>query len=308
MTETPVNIPTPGPPSWYTRPYVERRILSGFLKLGEVEVVYPAAREWPGEVAERVRALHGAAAGLSPRPDAGRCLISPVEEAEALAVLDPIARSMQLRPATTIDFGWVEISNLIAPSAVADPMSDGAPLTNDDPKGLAEYSLYEGVGQPVIVDNVVLINSVPLTLAPAGIALAGNQFLVRYQIIRAVSPVIVGYEEGRCYLLTEYGRVLHALSQNIERLLCIVYYGLDLDQADFGIKFPEHEGAALNHFGRTRLSAPAPPLVRDFLDPSVGVAFPSKGTFFSAQPSLQAILMEYDSVPEGPLPFAADGV
>ncbi len=306
MTEKPVNIPTPRPPSWYTQPYVERRILSGFLKPGEVEAAYPMAREWPGEIAERVRALHGAAARLTPRPDAGRCLITRVEEPEALAVLDPIARGMQLLPATTVDFGWVETSNLIAPASVADPTPDGAPLTNDDLKGLAEYSLYEGVGQPVIVGDSLLVNSAPLALVPAGVALAGNQFLVRYQLIRAVSPIIVGYEEGRCYLLTEYGRVLHALSQNVERLLCIVYYGLDLDDPDFGIKFPELEGAALNHFGRARLSAPAPPLVRDFLDPSVGVAFLSKGTFFSAQPSLQAILMKYDSPPEGPLPFAAE--
>jgi hypothetical protein len=306
MTEVPVNVPTPGAPSWYTRPFVERRILSGFLQPGEVEVVYPASREWPGEVVNRVGALRGAAGGLAPRLDAGRCRITPVEEPKALAVLEPIARGMQLRPETTINFGWVEISNLIAPASVADPMPDGTPFTDDDLKALAEYSLYEGVGQPVIVDNALLINSVPLMLAPAGVALAGNQFLVRYQIIRAVSPIIVGYEEGRCYLLTEYGRVLHALSQKVERLLCIVYYGLDLDKADFGIKFPDHEGAALNHFGRARLSAPAPPLVRDFLDPSVGVAFPSKGMFFSAQPSLQAILMKYDSPPEGPLPFASD--
>jgi hypothetical protein len=306
MTETPINIPMPRPPRWYTQPFVERRILSGFLKPGEIEVVYPAALEWPGEVAGRVGALHGAAVGLAPRPDAGRCLITRVEEPEALAVLEPIARGMQLRPETTIDFGWVEISNLIAPASVADHMPEGTPLSNEDLKGLAEYSLYEGVGQPVIIDNALLVNSVPLGLVPVGVTLMGNQFLVRYQIIRAVSPIIVGYEEGRCYLLTDYGRVLHAISQNVERLLCIVYYGLDLDKADFGIKFPDHEGAALNHFGRARLSAPAPPLARDFLDPSVGATFPSKGTFFSAQPSLQAILMKYDSPPEGPLPFAAD--
>jgi hypothetical protein len=285
---------------------VERRILAGFLRPEEVGVVYPASREWPADVAERVRVLHGAATGLAPRPDAGCCLISPVEEPEALTVLDPIARSMQLPPAVTVSFAWVEISNLIATASVADPMPEDTPLSNEDLKGLAEYSLYEVAGQPMVAGGSLLINSAPLEVVFTGVRIVGNQFIVRYQLIRSISPIIVGYDEGHCYLLTDYGRVVHAINQNIKRLLCIVYYGLDHDKADFGVKFPGQEGAALNHFGKARISVEAPPLVRDFLDPTVGATIPAKGTFFSAQPAIQAILMKYDSPPEGQIPLPSE--
>lgn len=306
MTELPINLPQPVRPSWLSQPYVERRILAGFLRPEEVGIVYPASREWPANVAERVRGSHGAAQDLSPRPEAGQCIISPVEEPEALTVLDPVARSMQLPPAITVNFAWVDIGNLIAPASVADPMPTDTPLSNEDRKGLAEYSLYDVPGQPVVVGGPLLINSAPLDVVFTGFKITGNQFIVRYQLIRGISPIIVGYEDERCYLLTDYGRVIHAINQNITRLLCIVYYGLDHGKADFGIKFPGQEGMALNHFGQDRLSVAAPPLVRDFLDPTVAAIFPAKGTFFSAQPTIQAILMKYDSPPEGQIPLSSE--
>lgn len=282
MTELPIDVPRPTRPAWLSQPYVERRILAGFLRPDEVEIVYPASSQWPADVAERVRALHGAADNLDPRPDAGHCLISPAIEPGALEVLDPIARGIELPPVVTVDFAWVEINNLIASASVADPLPTDTQLSNEDLKGIAEYSLFEISGQPLIAGGGLLINSAPLEVAFAGTQLMGNQFIVRYQLIRSFSPIIVGYEEGRYYLLTDYGRVVHAISQNITRLLCIVYYGLDLDVADYGVKFPGQEGRALNHFGRKRLSVAAPPLVRDFLEQRVAAVFPSKGTFFSA--------------------------
>ena len=306
MTESsPTANQTPQQLKWLVEPYAERRILTGFLRPEEVQTVYPPARDWPPEAMASVSSLCGAGAALGPRPEAGQCRITLVEEPEALEVLDGPARTIQALPAVTFNFAWVEIKNLITAGAVSDPLSANISLTNDDLQMLARYSLYGYRGQ-ALVENGLLLSPSPVAFSPPEASIVGNRLVVQYQIIPVATPIIVGYEQGRCFLLTEYGRVLHALRRNVERLLCLVYYGLDLSQVNMGVKIQGARGDVYNHFGPERLGGPDAPLVRDFLDPAVTAGVPSRAAIFSAQPFMQALEINIDPLPQGGLPLSGN--
>src|SRR5258705_9740778 len=155
--------------NWLCQPYAERRLLARFLNRGEVELVYPPSSEWPSDVTSLVAALNGVAHSLQPRAEAGICRISNIEEPEALKVLHPIGRGVLAPPVASFSYSWVEIKNLIAVSAVADPFPPRVSLSNDDLPSLAEYSLYEPIGEPVFVGSALAtagpVNFVPLQAA-----------------------------------------------------------------------------------------------------------------------------------------------
>ena len=300
------------PRNWLGQPYVERRILAGFLNPGEVDVVYPPSHEWPNHVAKEVASLLGAANSLKPRTDVGICHISDIEEPEALGVLDPIGRGIPAPPVAAFSCSWVKIKNLIAVSAVADPFPPSISLSNENAGGLAEYSLYEPVGPPVFV-GTALATTGPVNVVPLQAQLKNGQLVVRYQFAKVVKPIIVGYEQGRCYLLKEYGRVLAAMAQGVDRLLCLVYYGLDLTQADLRVRGLHAQGLIgvgepINHFGFERLSDANVPLVRDFLDSALTGVVPSRASLFIWQPTVQPLGIQLEIAPQGGLPLTGSVV
>jgi hypothetical protein len=304
MTETPIPNQTPPALKWLVQPYAERRILAGFLKREEVTTVYALAQDWPMEVTDRVSALCGVGSHLGPREEAGRCQISVVEEPEVLEILDPASRAIQAGPNASFNFAWVEIENLIAGGAVADPLPPQVSLSEDDLRTIAVYSLHAIGGQFIIDNNGVLLSSTPLNITLANMGINGNILSVQYRIGHVVSPIIVGYEQGRCFLLTEYGRVIHALAQNIKRLVCLVYYGLDLRQADMGMKLQSANGEVFNQFGHDRLKGADAPMVKDFLDPSLAAVVPSRSPVFATQPFLQSLQVSIEPAPQGGLPLS----
>ena len=292
--------------NWLGQPYAERRILAGFLNQGEVELVYPHSSEWPPEVNERVAALHGAANSLQPREDIGVCDISNVEESEAMAVLDPIGRAIAAPPVASFSYSWVNIHNLIAASAVADPLPPPITLSMDDLRSLADYSLFENIGPPIRLGPTALATTGPVNVVPLQTELRSGQLVVRYQLTKSIRPIIVGYEQGRCYLLKEYGRVLNAMVQGIDRLLCLVFYGLDLTKMDMNVRGLNPmlvPGELVNHFGAERLGSVRPPLVSDFLDPAITAIIPSRASVFICEPSIQILSMQFEAIPKGPLPL-----
>jgi hypothetical protein len=293
--------------NWLGEPYAERRVLAGFLNDGELEFVYPHSNEWPSDVREHVAALQGAAHSLDFRTDAGLCDISNVEEPEALDVLGLVGRAIAAPIAASFSYCWVNIHNLIACSAIADPFPPSVSLSNDDVRSLAEYSLYEPLGPPLFV-GTALATTAPVNLIPVQATLKNSQLVVRYQLSRVVKPIMVGYENNRCYLLKEYGRVLAAMAQGIDRLLCLVYYGLDLTQIDFKIRGLHAQGflnpgEPINHFGVARLTSSKIPLVQDFLDPTVTAIFPSRDSVFIWQPIVQPLGVQFEAIAPGPLPL-----
>jgi len=293
--------------NWLGEPYTQRRVLAGFLNPGEQEFVYPHSNEWPSDVREHVAALQGAAHSLGFRPDAGLCDISNIEEPEALDVLGLVGRAIVAPIAASFSYCWVNIHNLIACSAIADPFPSSVSLSNDDVRSLAEYSLYEPIGPPLFV-GTALATTAPVNLRPVQATFKNDQLVVLYQLSKVVKPIIVGYENNRCYLLKEYGRVLAAMAQGIDRLLCLVYYGLDLTQIDFKVRGLHAQGLLnpgepINHFGATRLTGTNIPLIRDFLDPTVTAIFPSRASFFVWQPTVQSLGVQFETIAPGPLPL-----
>jgi hypothetical protein len=128
--------------------------------------------------------------------------------------------------------------------------------------------------------------------------------VLKYQLAPPPEPILVGYEQGRYYLLTAYSRVIQALIGNVERLLCLVYYGLDLRLPNFGVRII-NEHNAVNHFGPALLSGEMAPLVRDFLDDSLTAVVPSRrGEFFIGFPSFQLRPVNWPEPPHGPLPLS----
>lgn len=307
MTETPVtNQTNQTPPAlkWLVEPYAERLILAGFLKPEEVATVYPLSRDWPMEVTGRVSALYGVGAHLGPREEAGRCQISVVEEPEVLEILDPASKLISAGPDAPFNFAWVEIGNLIAACAVTDPLPPPVSLSEDDLRTIAAYSLHALGGQLVVDNNGILLSPTPLNIKPAHMSLSGNILTVQYRVGHVVSPIIVGYEQGRCFLIAEYGRVIQALAQNIKRLVCLVYYGLDLSRADMGMKLQSGSADVFNHFGLDRLEGPHAPMVKDFLDPSLAAPIPSRAPIFASQPFLQSLQVSVEPVPQEGLPLS----
>jgi hypothetical protein len=293
--------------NWLGQPYAERRVLAGFLNPGEVELVYPQSSEWSDDVSGQVAALYGAANSLPPRTESGICNISSIEEPDALTVLDPIGKGIPAPLVASFSYSWVNIQNLIAVSAVADPFPPPVSLANNNAGALAEYSLYEPIGQPVFV-GLALATTGPVNLVPLQAAVKNGQLVVRYQLSKVVKPIIVGYEQGRCYLLKEYGRVLAAMAQGVNRLLCLVYYGLDLTQVDLKVRGLHVQGLVglgeqINHFGSERLSGANVPLVGDFLDSQLTAAVPSRAPLFIWQPTVQPLGIQLEIAAQGPLPL-----
>lgn len=274
-TETPTAARNP-----WIEPFAQSLILAGFLRPEDVPIVYPASRGWPEEVYARLLPLYGAGAGVSPRPSAGRCRLHPVEEPEALAVLHQMTQAFQVRAESPVSYAWVEIENLIASLSVSAPLPQQVIPFTKDPGHLAEYSLY---GPPVV--PVLGEGGSVYTLSAAAPVLVHQDIddgllVCRYQFARVPQPIIVGYEEGRFYLLTEYARVLQAMVGKVDRLLCLIHYGLDLGAAKVGLRGLEPPGGVANHFGRAVLSGDRPPMVKDFLDPSLAAAVPSRAAFY----------------------------
>jgi hypothetical protein len=267
----------------WLQPFSEHRILAGFLRQKQVSQVHPAAVFWPADVADRVTALHGAVDRLSPRPEAGQCKLLPIEEPEALAVLQRASEMLPLGSNLPVSYSWVEISNLIALSAITDALThEGCPPT-DTLQALSEYSLL-GSSPNLYLANGTLYSSVPFSVKPAEVGMQGDRLVLSYQLLLPVQPILVGYEHGRLYLLNNYGRVISALTRNIDRLLCLVYYGLDLADAHMGVHIG---GVTENHFGQLVLSGEKPPMVKDFLDPSLSAPFSARPSFVTLSPILQ---------------------
>lgn len=290
MSETPEQPQVPEIPAGLADAYWNRFILAGFLSTDDLYRVYPQARSWPQELAANVASLFGRSQGLASRPEAGQVVIRPVEEPEALEVLHPEAQNLRFGAETPIGFAWVEIANLITPSAVTSPLPHPATLPADNPQEIALYSMYVSGPPPQVFPGGMLLSSFPLNVAFKGAGLVQGQLVVQYELSHPLRPIIVGYEQGRCYLLNAYGRVLHALNQGVGRLLCMVYYGLDLNALNLGVKLPWLQGAQINHFGAARLSeASAPPVIRDFLDPTLSAIVPTRAGLHAFQPSLQSL-------------------
>lgn len=306
MVEVNVAVEAPAPRNPWAEPFVEWRILAGFLRPGDFASVYPAAKEWPGEVAARVAALDGARLSLDPRAEAGRSRLHPVEEPEALDVLNGVLQFFNPGPEVPVSYAWVEIENLIATIAVADPMPRHVAVFGDDPQSLVEYSLYGAPPVPRIDGGGVMMTLSNLVFQPTKPVFENGQLVYRYNVVQAPQPILVGYEQDRYYLLNSYGTVLQALVGKVERLLCLVHYGLDLKAADMGVQFYKARKAVVNHFGETILSGDRAPLVRDFLDPRLSVAFPARASFFLTQQSIQTTAVNFNLPPEGQFPINFD--
>ncbi len=281
-------VPSPETPQdVFMRPYVEVPVLAAFVSAEELARIYPASRAWPVEVAKRARGIYGKADLLPERPYAGSARLTPVEEPMALQVLDPVSHLVALDHTMPTSFNWVEIANLIATQAVTEPLSD-ATLPNNDAPTLADYSLYSAPNVLQLPSGGLLatepVQVVPLGQTPEmfnGGTGPQQVIAVRYALQRTVQPIVVGYHEGRVFLLKGYGRVLRALSLGVERLLCLVYYGLDLGAPDFGVRVPGIEHTTINHLGHRRLYRG--PLVRDFLDPALSVMTPARAKIWEVR-------------------------
>lgn len=306
MVEVPAALETPAPRNPWAEPFVEWRLLAGHLRPQDVARVYPAARGWPEEVAARAGALHGAGLSLDPRAEAGRSRLYPVEEPEALEALNGVMQFFNPGPDVPVSYAWVEIENLIAAVSVSEPMPQHAVVTGDDLRSLAEYSLYGAPAAPKIDGSGAMLTLSNLAFEPAKPVIENGQLVCRYNIAQLPQPILVGYEQDRYYLLNSYGSVLLALARGVERLLCLVHYGLDLKVADMGVQFYKARKAVVNHFGETILSGDRAPLVRDFLDPRLSVAFPARASFFLTQHSIQTTAVNFSQPPAGEFPINFD--
>jgi len=287
----------------WLQPYAEHRILAGFLRDEDVLKVHPAAASWPEEVSARVRALHGAARGLAPRPEAGQCRLSPVEEPEALAVLRTASQALLIGPEMPVSYSWVEISNLIATASIADALHQEVAVFNSHPLPLAEYSLIGPPPTYTAGPNGSLYFSSAVGLQPLYRGIEEDQLVLRYRLAQTVRPIVVGYEQGRFYLLNAYGRVLQALVGKVDKLLCLVHYGLDFTAPLMGVRLFDPKGGAVNHFGHALLAGGSPPMVKDFLDPSLSAVFPTRSAFFMVMPTLQAHQVQFATPPSAQLPL-----
>lgn len=303
MVEVPVTVETQAPRNPWAEPFAERRLLAGYLRPEDVPRVYPAAKEWPEEVAARVGALHGARLSFDPRAESGKCLLYPVEEPEALLVLNSILPLFNPGPEVPVSYEWVEIENLIATVAVSDPLPQHVAVSGSDPRSLAEYSLYGPPPMPRIDGSGAMSTLSNVAFQPARPVIENGHLVYRYRVVRIPQPIVVGYEQDRCYLLNNYGLVLQALVGKVERLLCLVHYGLDLKAADMGVHLFEPRPSVVNHFGETILSGDRAPMVRDFLDPKLSAAVPTKAAFFLTQQSIQTTLVNFNLPPEGQFPI-----
>jgi hypothetical protein len=294
--------------NWLAQPYTERYILAGFLNADEASLVYASASQWPDHIREEIRARYGAGTSLPPRPDAGICEISIVEESDALSVLHPVARVISAPAIASFSYSWVTIQNLIATSAIADPLPQTVAPFDETPSFLAKYSLYRDIGRPIFISETSFATIGPINIQPAQAAITEGQLVVRYKLSNVIAPIIVGWEQDYCYLLKGYGRVLKAMTQGVKRLLCLVYYGLDLTKPDMNVRGLNTQGLfnigePVNHFGPERLKGMTRPLVRDFLDSALAVNFPSRADIFIHDPSVQSLGIQFNDIGLNSLPL-----
>src|SRR5437764_195912 len=158
--------------------YGEYRILAGHLRAEDVAKVYPASQHWPEEVNNRVRALLGSAKSLPTRPEAGQCRILPVEELEALAILEGASLMLPFGPDVPVSYSWVEVSNLIATAAVSEPLPREVAVFNNTPQSLAQYSLFGAAPNYKFGPNGALYLSTGVNVQPIHRAIQGDQLVL----------------------------------------------------------------------------------------------------------------------------------
>lgn len=232
-----------------------------------------------------------------------------VDDPDALSILTPVSRQLGWGPNVPVSFETVDIEKLIVTQAVAGPREAGQLLAANDFGSLSAFSLFGP--QPALKadarEPLSLISPVPISLSPQSLEAQNSQLIVRYNISKTVRPILVGYEAGRMYLLSELGRVVHALEYGLDRLLCVVYYGLDLNSPSFGVRIVD-AAARLNHFGEARLGGEVPPLLSDFLDPRLSVVVPARERLFVTQITAQTSEMEFGIPPTTNVPLDSTGI
>lgn len=287
----------------WQQPYVEHRILAGFLRGEDIQKVQPAAAYWPAAISAQVHGLLGAAQKLPARPHAGQCRLYPVEEPEALGVLQMASQMLPIGADMPVSYSWVEISNLIATASVSGHIPQAPAVSNSDPQELAQYSLFGPPPTYVAGPNGSLLFSSAVMVQPVSPTLEDDQLVIRYRLSPALQPIIVGYERGRFYLLNAYARVLQALISKVDKLLCLVHYGLDLATPGMGVKLFDPKNGVVNHFGYALLSCDKPPMMTDFLDPSLSAVFPARPSFYMLLPSIQAHQFQFTTPATSQLPL-----
>ena len=260
-------------------PYSEYRLLAGFLSAESVPKVHPPSEFWPEDVAARIHTVQAAAPHVKPRPEAGQCRLFPIEEPDALDVLQNVSTLLPIGTGAPVSYSWIEINSLIATMAIADPMPVEADFTGA--QALAQYSLLGSEASFYLASGGPVFVNAPVNVKLVGRRIQRDQLILNYQLSLTPRLIVVGYHDRRFHLLTAYGRVLRAIKQKVDRLLCLIHYGLDLDAPNLGVRLLEN---SVNHFGRGVLEGDNPPLVRDFLDPTLSVVFPSRSSFFMISP------------------------
>jgi hypothetical protein len=228
------------------------------------------------------------------RPEIGRVALSTVVEPEALELIAAI----QIAEFMPVSYGWLEPGNLIAIKAVAEAVPPVQRAIFEGSAGASRYSLYGPPPQYKLTRSHDIVSNVPINWVSKSLRLGNfqgaEQLVLTYEPQLVCTPIFVGYEDGRYYLLSHYGRFVQALSHGIQRLLCIVYYGLDLAAADLGVCFPGLAGAPLRQFDEGLLRGTAAPMVRDFLNPANAVTVPTRARMYLTQLALLTTDVSFD--------------
>lgn len=293
-------------PELLARPNAEERILAGFLTSEDLKVLCPAFRLWPAGSRDRVARRLGAAASLAARPEAGRGQLTSIYEPEALPYATTLGQMLPSSPSAPVSIEWVEIRDLIAVRATTGPIAEVLPVPGDL-RARARYSIYGSPLEIMLRNQSWIVGSAPMTISLTGASLGAREteeavtITCQYRLQPLPTPIVVGLESGKLFLLNEYGRVIQALRSGLTRLVCLVYYGLNLDQPDLGLRLAGLDDPPVNHFGRERVIAPTAPLVRDFADPKLSAAVPARDRLFAF--AIQPQGSELTATPPISIPF-----
>ena len=274
------------------RPFATSRCLAAFLRPAFVARHVPQLRQLPQQVRLQIEQRMGRCQGLAPVSAAGKVRCNRVTEATVLRLLDQVAQSPSLLPASLdnlIGFEWVEIATLLAGRLVtgAEPWPESLPEVLDI-DAVARYCMlsYAKLPMPRIetdqAGNPRLVSAVRVETA----GLHGELKVVRqngiehailtvqYQLRPALQPIRVLIAGGRGVALTGLGRLLALRARGLERALCSVSYGYGQDAV---LAFPSTE--------QDLLESVRPPLVTDFENAELAVELPVRAetTYFSVR-------------------------
>jgi hypothetical protein len=253
------------------RPFVEGHALAGFMTTETIRTFIPTFDGLPRTFQTALQERLGASTDLDLAATVGKPRLFRIEEREVLGFLTEVAQVVPAGLENLLGFEWVEIKNIVAGHLVTKPIVPGTDLiTGPTPLQLAQYCMLSfGDGSvPIEVRREPrprLVSNAAMNVTLVDVQLADSQFALVYKLSPILAPIQLLVIDNQVIAIRGLEKLVRIAERGIDHALCLVSYG--------------YGTSALTSLPSTPselLGAQRPPLISDFLNPSLTAPVPAR--------------------------------